>query len=67
MEHNSYSCVICKKLAEKDHKKGVIGKHLLRSLCWFDTEEEAIRHIRTEHPRECRKAIEEGKNNEKNR
>ncbi len=52
MSNQKWSCLICKKLADKDKKKGLVGKYLLRSMFWFNSEREAIEHLKKEHPKE---------------
>ena len=47
-----WSCLVCKELNEKDHKKGLAEKYLLSSMIWFNTEEEAINHLKNFHPKE---------------
>lgn len=64
MGSRKWSCLVCKKLADKDHKKGLIGRHLLNSMWWYDSEEEAIQHLRQEHPKEYKRAVKTGKSEE---
>lgn len=55
-EHRFY-CLICKKLSDKDRKKGLIGHYLLSSMLHHDSEKEVIEHIKKKHPREYKKAV----------
>ena len=49
---NRYYCLVCKKLADKDTKKGFINKYYLPSLLTFDTKREIENHLKRQHPKE---------------
>jgi len=57
MEKNRWFCKICKKLADRDSKKGIVEDHLLSSMLWFDTKKEVIEHIKKRHPKEYKKIL----------
>ena len=65
-QNRKFSCLVCKKLAERDHKKGLVGHHLLSSMLWFDSKEEAIEHLKKAHPKQYKEFAKnndsEGKN-----
>lgn len=61
MDNYRYSCKICKKLAVKDHNKGICGKYLLLSMLEYKTKEEAIEHINKHHTRLKEISTEKGK------
>lgn len=67
MGSTKWSCLVCKKLAEKDRKKGFVSKHLLMSMFWFDSEKEAIEHLKNKHPKQYKIAVLTGVKDVENR
>lgn len=60
-EKEHFSCKICSELSKKKNRDGTINKYLFPSMLWFDSEEEAIEHIRRMHPKEYKEIQKGGK------
>ena len=60
MGRRRWYCLVCKKLSEKARKKGIINKYYIISLFDFNSEKEAIKHLKDRHPKEYKRAVPTG-------